>query len=211
MRTGSYQATTILSSASFKENCLPRSRWAVIGAYWEGYQSLLLTLCTHTIVTSWNKQKNSPFDVVAWHGNYYPYKYDLKNFMVINAVAFDHAVSALFTPDTAYQQKKSSINLFFLPSCVYVCVCWCMCVIQDPSIFTVLTCPTTKPGVAAADFVIFPPRWCVQEHTFRPPYFHSKGAVVWGRRGTGMLISHSDDFSNRELYERVHGIDPGCV
>ncbi|KAL5457206.1 hypothetical protein EMCRGX_G034451 [Ephydatia muelleri] len=79
------------------------------------------------------KQKNSPFDVVAWHGNYYPYKYDLKNFMVINAVAFDHA---------------------------------------DPSIFTVLTCPTTKPGVAAADFVIFPPRWCVQEHTFRPPYFH---------------------------------------
>ena len=43
---------------------------------------------------------------------------------------------------------------------------------QDPSIFTVLTCPSTKPGVAVADFVIFPPRWCVQEHTFRPPYYH---------------------------------------
>lgn len=25
-----------------------------------------------------------------------------------------------------------------------------------------------------ADFVIFPPRWSVQEHTFRPPYFHRK-------------------------------------
>ena len=38
-------------------------------------------------------QGHSPFDVVAWHGNYTPYKYDLRNFMVINAVAFDHAVS----------------------------------------------------------------------------------------------------------------------
>ena len=38
-------------------------------------------------------QDHSPFDVVAWHGNYYPYKYDLSNFMVINAVSFDHAVS----------------------------------------------------------------------------------------------------------------------
>lgn len=42
----------------------------------------------------------------------------------------------------------------------------------DPSIFTVLTCPSTKPGTAIADFVIFPPRWAVQEHTFRPPYYH---------------------------------------
>lgn len=30
---------------------------------------------------------------MAWHGNYTPYKYNLENFMVINAVAFDHAVS----------------------------------------------------------------------------------------------------------------------
>lgn len=43
---------------------------------------------------------------------------------------------------------------------------------KDPSIFTVLTCPSLKPGVAIADFVIFPPRWSVQEHTFRPPYYH---------------------------------------
>lgn len=38
-------------------------------------------------------QGHSAFDVVAWHGNYTPYKYDLERFMVINAVAFDHAVS----------------------------------------------------------------------------------------------------------------------
>lgn len=42
----------------------------------------------------------------------------------------------------------------------------------DPSIFTVLTSPSDTPGVAHLDFVIFPPRWMVAEHTFRPPYFH---------------------------------------
>lgn len=42
----------------------------------------------------------------------------------------------------------------------------------DPSIFTVLTSESTIPGIAQLDFVIFPPRWMVAEHTFRPPYFH---------------------------------------
>jgi len=42
----------------------------------------------------------------------------------------------------------------------------------DPSIFTVLTSPSEAPGTANVDFVIFPPRWMVAEHTFRPPWFH---------------------------------------
>ena len=75
----------------------------------------------------------SPLDVVAWHGNYYPFKYDLARFNAMNTVTFDHA---------------------------------------DPSIFTVLTSPSDTRGVANVDFVIFPPRWTVAEHTFRPPYFH---------------------------------------
>ena len=37
-------------------------------------------------------QGHSPFDVVAWHGNYAPYKYNLADFMVINSVSFDHCV-----------------------------------------------------------------------------------------------------------------------
>ena len=76
---------------------------------------------------------HSPLDVVAWHGNYHPYKYDLARFNVINTVSFDH---------------------------------------PDPSIFTVLTSPSEAHGTANVDFVIFPPRWMVAEHTFRPPYFH---------------------------------------
>ncbi|WP_086935498.1 homogentisate 1,2-dioxygenase [Azospirillum sp. B510] len=42
----------------------------------------------------------------------------------------------------------------------------------DPSIFLVLHAPSDTPGVDAIDFVIFPPRWLVQEDSFRPPWFH---------------------------------------
>jgi len=76
---------------------------------------------------------HSPFDVVAWHGNLTPYRYDLRRFNTINTVSFDH---------------------------------------PDPSIFTVLTSPSDHPGTANCDVVIFPPRWMVAEHTFRPPWFH---------------------------------------
>lgn len=79
------------------------------------------------------KQDFSPFNVVAWHGNYVPCKYDLTKFCPYNTVLIDHS---------------------------------------DPSINTVLTAATEKPGVALLDFVIFPPRWLVAEHTFRPPYYH---------------------------------------
>ncbi len=76
---------------------------------------------------------HSPLDVVAWHGSYVPYKYDLANFMTIGTVSYDH---------------------------------------PDPSIFTVLTSPSGLPGTANVDFVVFPPRWQVADHTFRPPWFH---------------------------------------
>jgi homogentisate 1,2-dioxygenase len=82
----------------------------------------------------WSTQcDHPPLNVVAWHGNYAPYRYDLNLFNTINTVSFDH---------------------------------------PDPSIFTVLTSESNTPGVANLDFVIFPPRWMVAEHTFRPPYFH---------------------------------------
>ena len=40
------------------------------------------------------------------------------------------------------------------------------------SIFTVQTAPTGEEGTANVDFVIFPERWLVGEHTFRPPWYH---------------------------------------
>eukprot|EP01038_Epipyxis_sp_PR26KG_P005794 gene5794-7993_t len=106
---------------------------------------------------------HSPFDVVAWHGNYYPYKYDLRKFCVINTVSFDH---------------------------------------PDPSIFTVLTCPSDEPGTAIADFVIFPPRWMVAEHTFRPPYFHRNCMSEY----MGMIYGKYDA---KEVDSKGQGFVPG--
>lgn len=76
---------------------------------------------------------HSPLDVVAWHGNLAPYKYDLQRFNTIGSISYDH---------------------------------------PDPCIFTVLTSPSDTAGTANLDFAIFPPRWLVAEHTFRPPWFH---------------------------------------
>ena len=40
---------------------------------------------------------HSPIDVVAWHGNYAPYKYDLRTFSPIGAIGFDHPDPSIFT------------------------------------------------------------------------------------------------------------------
>jgi len=46
-------------------------------------------------------QSHSPFNVVAWHGNYAPYKYDLSKFCCINSVTFDHPDPSIYTVLTA--------------------------------------------------------------------------------------------------------------
>jgi homogentisate 1,2-dioxygenase len=76
---------------------------------------------------------HSPLDVVAWHGSYAPYRYNLEDFVALSTVTHDP---------------------------------------PDPSIYTVLTAPTAIPGTANSDVAVFPPRWIVAEHTFRPPSFH---------------------------------------
>jgi homogentisate 1,2-dioxygenase len=46
----------------------------------------------------------------------------------------------------------------------------------DPSILTVLSAPLDDHGRAIADFVVFPGRWEVIEHSFRPPFMHRNAA-----------------------------------
>jgi homogentisate 1,2-dioxygenase len=126
---------------------------------------------------------HSPLDVVAWHGDYAPYKYDLARFNTIGTVSFDH---------------------------------------PDPSIFTVLTSLTNTPGTANCDFVIFPPRWMVAEHTFRPPFFHrnymsefmglvrgaydakAEGFVPGGMSLHNCMSAHGPD---RAIFDRAVGAD----
>jgi homogentisate 1,2-dioxygenase len=44
-----------------------------------------------------NELGHSPLDVVAWHGNLTPFKYDLSRFAPIGAVAFDHPDPSIYT------------------------------------------------------------------------------------------------------------------
>jgi homogentisate 1,2-dioxygenase len=53
----------------------------------------------------------SPLDVVAWHGNYAPYKYDLARFMAYNTVTFDHADPSIFTVLTSPSGLAGTANL----------------------------------------------------------------------------------------------------
>ncbi len=98
---------------------------------------------------------HSPLNVVGWHGNFAPYKYDLRQFNTIGSISYDH---------------------------------------PDPSIFLVLTSPTDTPGVGNLDFVIFPPRWLVQQNTFRPPWFHRNVASEFMGLITGVYDAKADGF-----------------
>ncbi|HEY6212379.1 MAG TPA: homogentisate 1,2-dioxygenase domain-containing protein, partial [Vicinamibacterales bacterium] len=117
---------------------------------------------------------HSPLDVVAWHGNYAPYKYDLRRFSVINSVSFDH---------------------------------------PDPSIFTVLTSPSEIAGTANVDFVIFPPRWLVAEHTFRPPYFHRNFMNEYMGLIFGTYDAKAEGFvpGGASLHNCMSGHGPDCA
>ena len=60
------------------------------------------------------KIDHSPLDVVAWHGNYAPYKYDLGQFNVINTVSFDHPDPSIFTVLTSPSEITGMANCDFV-------------------------------------------------------------------------------------------------
>jgi homogentisate 1,2-dioxygenase len=57
---------------------------------------------------------HSPLDVVAWHGNYAPYKYDLARFNAINTVSFDHPDPSIFTVLTSPSDTPGTANVDFV-------------------------------------------------------------------------------------------------
>jgi len=57
---------------------------------------------------------HSPLDVVAWHGRYAPYKYDLARFMTINTVSVDHADPSIFTVLTSPSGHAGVANCDFV-------------------------------------------------------------------------------------------------
>ncbi len=57
---------------------------------------------------------HSPLDVVAWHGNYSPYKYDLATFSPVGAILFDHPDPSIFTVLTAPSGEEGTANIDFV-------------------------------------------------------------------------------------------------
>jgi homogentisate 1,2-dioxygenase len=57
---------------------------------------------------------HSPLDVVAWHGDYVPYKYELARFMAINSVSFDHPDPSIFTVLTSPSGQTGVANCDFV-------------------------------------------------------------------------------------------------
>ncbi len=57
---------------------------------------------------------HSPLDVVAWHGNYAPYKYDLSTFSPVGALLFDHPDPSIFTVLTAPSGEEGTANIDFV-------------------------------------------------------------------------------------------------
>ena len=60
------------------------------------------------------RTRHCPYDVVGWHGNYVPYKYDLSLFNTINTVSFDHPDPSIFTVLTSPGSQPGVANVDFV-------------------------------------------------------------------------------------------------
>ena len=75
---------------------------------------------THTSILKWcgsfyeTSISHSPLDVVAWHGNYAPYCYNLNNFSPIGATRFDHPDPSIYTVLTSKSEIPGNSNVDFL-------------------------------------------------------------------------------------------------
>jgi homogentisate 1,2-dioxygenase len=94
--TGHFQLPDLGTLGS---NCLANARdfQAPVAAFEKD------TTGTYRIICKWDghlftaTQTHTPFDVVAWQGFYYPYKYDLARFSTIGSISFDHPDPCIFT------------------------------------------------------------------------------------------------------------------
>ena len=96
-------------------NCLanPRDFLTPVASYEDGD-------APHTLIVKWGGElyrtrvQHSPIDVVAWHGNYYPYKYDLRRFAPVGAISFDHPDPSIFTVMTSPSETAGTANIDFV-------------------------------------------------------------------------------------------------
>ena len=97
-------------------NCLanPRDFLTPVAAY-EDRDNVASRLYVKWGGALWRTElDHSPLDVVAWHGNYAPYKYDLRRFSPVGPVLFDHADPSIFTVLTSASETAGTANVDFV-------------------------------------------------------------------------------------------------
>jgi homogentisate 1,2-dioxygenase len=57
---------------------------------------------------------HSPLDVVGWHGNYAPYRYDLRRFNTIGSISFDHPDPSIFLVLHSPSDSEGVSNIDFV-------------------------------------------------------------------------------------------------
>lgn len=60
------------------------------------------------------KMDHSPLDVVAWHGNNVPYKYDLRRFNTIGSISYDHPDPSIFLVLHSPSDTAGTSNIDFV-------------------------------------------------------------------------------------------------
>ena len=90
----------------------PRDFQAPVAAYEENRPYQVIRRCGARL---WQTtQARTPFDVVAWHGNLAPLKYDTANFMAIGSISFDHPDPSIFTVLTSPSDTPGTANCDFV-------------------------------------------------------------------------------------------------
>jgi homogentisate 1,2-dioxygenase len=108
-------AFTLPDRGPIGANCLANRRdfETPVAAYEDGEEPC-------TLFVKWGGElyrteiDHSPLDVVAWHGNYAPYKYDLRRFSPVGAVLFDHPDPSIFTCLTSPSETHGTANIDFV-------------------------------------------------------------------------------------------------
>jgi homogentisate 1,2-dioxygenase len=108
-------AFTLPDRGPIGANCLANPRdFLTPAAAWEDREE------PSTLYVKWGGELyaaeigHSPLDVVGWHGNYAPYKYDLRRFSPVGAIAFDHPDPSIFTVLTAPSETPGTANVDFV-------------------------------------------------------------------------------------------------
>ncbi|KAL3426643.1 homogentisate -dioxygenase [Phlyctema vagabunda] len=93
--------------ANSRDFLCPKAQYEIIKEPWEIVYKLGGKFFKST-------QGHSPFDVVAWHGNYVPYKYDLTKFVNVGSISVDHIDPSIFCVLTAKSRDLAAPLADFL-------------------------------------------------------------------------------------------------